>query len=139
VFYFTLFACCAGLATIPFGRPEWAGFGLGPWVWPDLGDLAVLVIIGTIGGIGQILLTNAFRSAPMSVVAPFDYTALVYAFILGYFCFGEVPDAYLITGALTVVASGIYIVHRETVTARQRRRAAITTPPPIGQTDTLAE
>jgi hypothetical protein len=44
-----------------------------------------------------------------------------------------VPDAYLITGALTVVASGIYIVHRETVTARQRHRAAITTAPPIGQ------
>jgi drug/metabolite transporter (DMT)-like permease len=133
VFYFTLFACLAGLATIPVGRPDWAGYGLGPWIWPGAGDLAVLVIIGTIGGVGQILLTTAFRSAPMSVVAPFDYTALVYAFILGYFCFDEVPDAYLITGALTVVASGIYIVHRETVTARQRHRAAITTAPPIGQ------
>jgi drug/metabolite transporter (DMT)-like permease len=133
VFYFTLFACLAGLATIPAGRPDWAAFGLGPWVWPDARDLAVLVIIGTIGGVGQILLTTAFRSAPMSVVAPFDYTALVYAFILGFFCFGEVPDAYLITGGLTVVASGIYIVHREAVTARARHRTAITTPPPIGQ------
>lgn len=132
-FYFTLIACTAGLATIPAGRPEWAAFGLGPWVWPSGGDLLVLVVIGTIGGIGQILLTNAFRMAPMAVVAPFDYTALVYAFILGYFCFGEVPDAYLITGGLTVVASGIYIVHREAVTARARRRAAITVPPPIGQ------
>jgi len=133
VFYFSLFACLAGLVTIPLGRADWVGYGLGPWVWPDARDLAVLVVIGMIGGVGQILLTNAFRLAPMSVVAPFDYTALVYAFILGYFCFGEVPDAYLITGGLTVVASGIYIVHRETITARQRRRATITTPPPIGQ------
>jgi drug/metabolite transporter (DMT)-like permease len=133
VFYFTLFASLAGLITIPLGRPEWAGYGLGPWIWPNAGDFLVLVIIGMIGGVGQILLTNAFRSAPMSVVAPFDYTALVYAFILGYFCFNEVPDAYLITGGLTVVASGIYIVHRESVTARQRRREAITTPAPVGQ------
>lgn len=132
-FYFTLLACAAGLGTIPFGQADWAGYGLGPWVWPSGRDLAVLVIIGTMGGIGQICLTNAFRMAPMSVVAPFDYTALVYAFILGYFCFGEVPDAYLIIGGLTVVASGIYIVHREAVTARQRRKAAITVPPPLGQ------
>jgi len=132
-FYFTLFACLAGLATIPFGRPDWAGYGLGVWVWPSRADLVVLVIIGLIGGCGQILLTNAFRMAPMAVVAPFDYTALVYAFVLGYFCFGEVPDAYLITGGLTVVASGIYIVHREAVTARLRRKEAITVPPPLGQ------
>jgi drug/metabolite transporter (DMT)-like permease len=132
-FYFTVIACLAGLSTIPFGRADWAGYGLGVWSWPDGKDLLVLVIIGTMGGIGQILLTNAFRMAPMSVVAPFDYTALVYAFILGYFCFNEVPDAYLITGGLTVVGSGLYIVHREAVTARQRRRAEITTPVPMGQ------
>lgn len=133
VFYFTIFACLAGLGTIPFGRTELAPFGLGPWVWPSMADLGILVIIGTIGGIGQILITNAFRLAPVAVVAPFDYTALVYAFILGHFCFGEVPDLYLITGGLTVVASGIYILHRETVTARQLHRSAITVPPPIGQ------
>jgi drug/metabolite transporter (DMT)-like permease len=133
VFYFSLLASLAGLATIPFGRPEWAEYGLSPWIWPDGRDLAILIVIGVIGGISQILLTNAFRMAPMAVVAPFDYAALVYAFILGYFCFGEVPDAYLITGGLTVVASGIYIVHRETVTARQRHRVAITAPPPMGQ------
>ena len=132
-FYFTVIACLAGLSTIPFGRADLAGYGLGVWSWPDGKDLFVLVIIGTMGGIGQILLTNAFRMAPMSVVAPFDYTALVYAFILGYFCFNEVPDAYLITGGLTVVGSGLYIVHREAVTARQRRRAEITTPVPMGQ------
>jgi drug/metabolite transporter (DMT)-like permease len=132
-FYFTVIACLAGLATIPLGRPGWAEYGLGAWAWPDGKDLLVLVIMGTMGGVGQILLTNAFRMAPMSVVAPFDYTALVYAFILGYFCFGEVPDAYLIIGGLTVVGSGLYIVHREAVTARERRRAEITIPAPMGQ------
>ncbi|MDY0881917.1 DMT family transporter [Dongia soli] len=132
VFYFTSFACIAGLATIPIGRPELADIGLGPWVWPTGIDMGLLVVIGVMGGIGQILLTNAFLSAPIAVVAPFDYTALVYAMILGYLCFGEVPDAYLIIGGLTVVGSGIYIIHREAVAARERRRAG-TTPALIGQ------
>jgi drug/metabolite transporter (DMT)-like permease len=133
VFYFTSFACLAGLATIPIGRPELADFGLGPWVWPTGVDMAYLVVIGVMGGIGQILLTNAFLSAPMAVVAPFDYSALIYAMILGYLCFGEVPDAYLIIGGLTVVGSGIYIIHREAVAARARRRASPPTPPMAGQ------
>lgn len=120
VFYFTLFATCAGLSTAPLGGvwPELA------WVWPsDLKFWGIVVLIGLMGGCGQILITIAFRCAPVSVVAPFDYMALVYGFLLGFVFFHEVPDGYLIVGGLVVVASGIYIVHRETVVARQRRQA----------------
>ena len=120
VFYFTLFATFAGLSTAPLGGiwPELA------WVWPsDLEFWGIVVLIGLMGGCGQILITIAFRCAPVSVVAPFDYMALVYGFILGFVFFREVPDYYLIVGGLVVVASGIYIVHRETVVARQRRQA----------------
>jgi drug/metabolite transporter (DMT)-like permease len=73
------------------------------------------------GGCGQILITIAFRCAPVSLIAPFDYMALVYGLILGFVFFAEVPDAYLIVGGAVVVASGIYIVHRQTVVARQKR------------------
>lgn len=120
VFYFTVFATLAGLATAPLGvvSPELA------WAWPaDLTLWSVVILIGLMGGCGQILITIAFRCAPVSVIAPFDYMALVYGFILGFVFFAEVPDAYLIVGGLVVVASGIYIVHRETVVARERRRA----------------
>jgi drug/metabolite transporter (DMT)-like permease len=118
VFYFTMFATVAGLATAPLGAvdPELA------WVWPSLGDWLIVLAIGLMGGSAQILLTIAYRSAPVSVVAPFDYMALVYGFVLGFVFFAEVPDAYLLIGGATVVASGVYIVHRETVVARQRRR-----------------
>jgi drug/metabolite transporter (DMT)-like permease len=119
VFYFTLFATFAGLATAPLGNvwPELA------WAWPsDLKLWGIVVLIGLMGGCGQILITIAFRCAPVSVVAPFDYMALVYGFLLGFVFFAEVPDAYLIVGGAVVVASGIYIVHRETVVARERRR-----------------
>jgi drug/metabolite transporter (DMT)-like permease len=118
VFYFTVFATLAGLATAPLGAvdPELA------WVWPSLGDWLIVLAIGLLGGSAQILLTIAYRSAPVSLVAPFDYMALVYGFILGFIFFAEIPDAYLLIGGATVVASGVYIVHRETVVARQRRR-----------------
>jgi drug/metabolite transporter (DMT)-like permease len=127
VFYFTLFATLAGLATAPLGMvdPDLA------WVWPSGTEWLIVLTIGLMGGCAQILITIAFRCAPVSVVAPFDYMALVYGFILGFVFFAEVPDAYLIVGGATVVASGIYIVHRETVVARQRRRQQAASPLPV--------
>jgi drug/metabolite transporter (DMT)-like permease len=127
VFYFTLFATLAGLATAPLGAvdPELA------WVWPAGGEWLIVLTIGLMGGCGQILITIAFRSAPVSVVAPFDYMALVYGFLLGWMVFEEVPDWYLMIGGATVVASGIYIVHREAVVARQRRRQQAESPLPV--------
>lgn len=127
VFYFTLFATLAGLATAPLGAvdPELA------WVWPSGAEWLVVLAIGLMGGCGQILITIAFRCAPVSVVAPFDYMALVYGFLLGWMVFAEVPDWYLIVGGATVVASGIYIVHRETVVARERRRRQAESPLPV--------
>ena len=127
VFYFTLFATLAGLATAPLGAvdPDLA------WVWPSPTEWLIVAAIGLMGGSAQILMTIAYRCAPVSVVAPFDYMALVYGFILGFMFFREVPDAYLIVGGATVVASGIYIVHRETVVARQRRRQQAAAPLPV--------
>lgn len=121
VFYFTLFAVLASLVTLPLGSVDPAL----AWVWPADGtELGLLVLIGIMGGCAQIALTIAFRRGAVSLVAPFDYMALVYGFLIGFFLFEEVPDAYLIGGGAIVVLSGIYIIHRETVLARQRRRAA---------------
>jgi drug/metabolite transporter (DMT)-like permease len=121
VFYFTLFAVLASLITLPLGAidPDLA------WQWPaGPREFGLLVLIGVMGGCAQIALTIAFRRGSVSLVAPFDYMALVYGFLIGFFLFEEVPDAYLIVGGLIVVGSGIYIIHRETYLARQRRRAA---------------
>jgi drug/metabolite transporter (DMT)-like permease len=127
VFYFTFFATLAGLATAPLGAvdPELA------WVWPTSTEWLIAAAIGLMGGSAQILMTIAYRCAPVSVVAPFDYMALVYGFILGFMFFAEIPDAYLIVGGATVVASGIYIVHRETVVARALRRQQAESPLPV--------
>jgi drug/metabolite transporter (DMT)-like permease len=130
VFYFTLFAIVASLASLPLGNldPDYR------WHWPADGQtFALLVLIGLMGGCAQILLTFAFRLGPVSMVAPFDYMALVYAFVIGFFAFAEVPDSYLIIGSIVVVLSGVYIIHRETVVARQRHRKLPVPPLPTNE------
>ena len=72
-----------------------------------------MILGGLIGGVGQLFLTEAIRVAPVGVVAPFDYTQLFWATILGYLVWGELPHAATMAGALVVAASGIYILHRE--------------------------
>jgi drug/metabolite transporter (DMT)-like permease len=102
VFYFTLAGTVVGLAG-----------SLVHWVTPDPETLGVLIVGGLIGGVGQLLLTEAIRVAPVGVVAPFDYSQLIWAAILGFLVWGELPHAATIAGALVVAASGIYILHRE--------------------------
>ena len=61
----------------------------------------------------------AFRYADASVLAPFSYTQLLWVSILGFFIFGEVPDVWTVTGAIFIVASGLYTAHRERVRRSQ--------------------
>ena len=59
-------------------------------------------------------MTSSFRFAPVSVIAPFDYTQLVWASLLGFLIWGELPQTLTIVGAVIVAASGVYILLRET-------------------------
>jgi drug/metabolite transporter (DMT)-like permease len=130
VFYFTLFATCAAIFTLPLGAIDADLAWRMPQSMPELG---LLMLIGLMGGIAQIALTTAFRRATVSVVAPFDYMALVYGFLLGFLFFAERPDRYLIVGGAVVVASGIYIIHREAKLARERKRKATMPSLPVTQ------
>jgi drug/metabolite transporter (DMT)-like permease len=112
VFYFTLSGAIAGALSLPF-----------QWVTPAPLDLVFLISIGLIGGFAQFAMTQAFRLAPVATIAPYEYGALVFAMLFGYLIWGDVPDAWLIIGAAIVVASGLYILHRETVLARAAGRA----------------
>ncbi|HYC05279.1 MAG TPA: DMT family transporter [Azospirillaceae bacterium] len=94
------------------------------WRTPDPADFALLALVGIIGGAAQITVTESFRLAPPSVVVPFEYSAMLWAVAFGWYFFGEVPDRWIAVGACIVIASGLYIIHRETVAARQERAAA---------------
>jgi drug/metabolite transporter (DMT)-like permease len=90
------------------------------WVTPGWEDLAIMLAIGLGSGVNQYCWTQAFRFAPAAVASPFAYGAMVWAILLGYLIWGEMPTAALLLGAAIVVASGLYILHREVLLGRAR-------------------
>jgi drug/metabolite transporter (DMT)-like permease len=89
-----------------------------PFVWKTPDDpfiIFLMVVFGVFGSFGHYLLIVAHRLAPASVLAPFMYTQLVWATGFGYFVFGDVPNRWTLAGAAVVVASGLYLLHRERV------------------------
>jgi drug/metabolite transporter (DMT)-like permease len=85
------------------------------WVAPSLGDLGLFALAGLFGSVGVMCLTHAFRLAPVAVVSPFEYTALIWATLLGFLLWDELPDSYTLIGAGIVISSGLYIIYRETI------------------------
>jgi drug/metabolite transporter (DMT)-like permease len=119
VFWFTVTASVLSLFTIPWG-----------WVMPPASVFAMLVMAGLLGGIGQIFLTSSYRYADASLVAPFDYTSMLLALIVGYFVFDEVPTTTMLFGAGIVIFAGVLIIWRERQLGLQRaqqRKATGTT------------
>jgi len=96
------------------------------WKWPPAIDWLWLIVLGLLGGFAQILITRAWRLAPAAVLAPFDYTSIVLAVLFGYLWFQEEPSWTVWYGLPLVIGSGLYILHRERVRARQKVPA---TPP----------
>ncbi len=99
-----------------------------PFVWTppqDALSAMLLVVLGLFGGFGHYLLILAHRLAPASVLSPFLYSQMVWMIALGYAVFGDVPNKWTLAGAAVVIASGLYLIHRE------RRRRAIAPPPDI--------
>jgi drug/metabolite transporter (DMT)-like permease len=100
------------LLTAPFG-----------WRLPaTFTELALLIGIGVTGGLGQMLFTDSYRHAPASFLAPFDYTSMLWAFLLGFWIFGEVPTSAVIGGAVIVAGAGIFVILRERALGLKRLR-----------------
>lgn len=89
------------------------------WVTPSWQDILFGIFIGVASTAGQWIVVLAFRYADASVLAPFSYTQLLWVSILGFIIFGEVPDVWTVTGAVFIVASGLYTAHRERVRRSQ--------------------
>ena len=109
VFWFTITSSVMALFTLPWG-----------WVVPPWQVALMLVMAGLLGGIGQILLTSSYRFADASLVAPFDYTSMILALLIGYFIFDEVPTGTMLVGAGIVIAAGVLIIWRERKLGLQR-------------------
>jgi drug/metabolite transporter (DMT)-like permease len=89
-----------------------------PPVWtqpPGVREIILMAAVGALGTIGHYLLILAHRLAPASVLSPFMYTQLVWVVALGYSVFGDLPNNWTLLGAGIVVASGLYLLHRERI------------------------
>ena len=83
------------------------------WKTPSPIQWLFLIWLGLLGAVGHFLMIKAFEKAPASLLAPFNYTSLIWATFLGFFLFGDLPDAWTIFGAIIIISSGLYLVQRE--------------------------
>lgn len=109
VLYFSLTATFFSLLTVPFG-----------WVSLSWAQISLLVASGVFGGLGQIMLTQSYRYAETSTIAPFEYTSVILSLILGLWLFNETPSWSTIIGSVIVVGSGIFIIYRESALGIKR-------------------
>lgn len=112
VFYFSLTSTLLGLLTLPLG-----------WVMPTTTELLFLIAAGLTGGIGQIFLTTSYRYAEASLLAPFDYASMIFAVVIGYFVFAEIPTAATLWGSAIIIGAGILIIWREQQLGLKRGKA----------------
>ena len=102
VFYFSMSASVISLGSIPFG-----------WVVPTPYEATLLVVAGLCGGVGQVLMTQAYRYGEASMIAPFDYANMIWIVIIAYVVFGDVPTWPVIIGSIIVIAAGVFVIWRE--------------------------
>ncbi len=102
VFYFMVLTALLGLSTSVLG-----------WTMPGWQDGLLLLAIGILGGFGQILIVQAYRYGDASLIAPFEYSTMLWAVAIGWFVFGDWPATAVLIGAVIVVSSGIYVILRE--------------------------
>lgn len=119
VIWFSAAATLLSLCSLPLGWiwPDQA------WVMPDFETGLLMISVGLFGGLGQILLTQSYRFADASTIAPFDYVNMLWAILVGWIVFAEVPVLEVIAGSVIVIAAGVFVIYREHRLGLDRTRA----------------
>ncbi len=104
----------------------------GPWRTPDVKGWLLFILAGACSVIAWIGIIGGYRRASPALLSPFEYTALIGAAAAGYFIWGEVPDRWVVTGALIIIASGLFVVYREIWRADDDAVVAANTHPGLG-------
>lgn len=111
VLYFHAWLGTLGTASLPFVYQPFAGQ-----------DIALIALAGALVVGGHLCLTRGFSIAPVGLLAPFEYTAMIWAALLGFAIWGEVPGPQVMLGAGIIVASGLYLTYRETRSVQRERK-----------------
>jgi drug/metabolite transporter (DMT)-like permease len=109
-FYSALVFLAVGLIAAPFS-----------WIQPTPIGMLLMAATGVLAGSAQYCLTEAFRIAPPSVVAPFEYTSLLWAMLFGFLVWGDVPSTLVLVSAAVVIASGIDLLRNERAAQTRKR------------------
>lgn len=112
IFYLALITSALSLLTLPFG-----------WVMPTAEETMVLIGVGVLGGFGQILLTLSFRYGDASLLAPFEYSTMLWACMIGWLAFGDWPQTAVFIGGGIVILAGMFVLWREHAETAHRREA----------------
>ncbi|MFY9213018.1 MAG: DMT family transporter [Aestuariivita sp.] len=121
VFYFSLTAAALSLLTAPFG-----------WVKPDAQTVMLLISTGFLGGLAQILITSSYRFGGASMLAPYDYASMIFAVLIGYVWFNELPTLVMLIGAALVIAGGALVIWRERQLGMDRTKVRAVSDPKSG-------
>ena len=113
VLYFSITSSVLALLTLPFG-----------WSWLSMSQTVLLVMAGFCGGVAQILLTESYRHADVSTIAPFEYSSILFGILVSWAIFSEVPEWTMLIGTAITISAGIYIIQRERKLHRQSTSAA---------------
>ncbi|MGE6743492.1 DMT family transporter [Allorhizobium pseudoryzae] len=119
VVFFSLTASVLSLISYPFG-----------WAPLSMEEKLFLIGAGFCGGLGQIFLTESYRHADVSTVAPFDYSSIILGIVIAYFLFGDVPTWQMLLGTSITVSAGIFIIYREHQLGLERKAARKASSPP---------
>ncbi len=122
--YLAVALVMAGLV-MALGSPETSNKSLAfltrAWVTPTAFDLALMLFMGVLAGLGIMFFITAYRSAEASFVAPFEYSGMIWALLFGVGLFGDYPDRRMLMGAALIIGAGLFMVWRD-----QRRPQAAT-------------
>jgi drug/metabolite transporter (DMT)-like permease len=118
VFYFSATASILSLLSLPFG-----------WVVPSANTAMLLILAGVLGGLAQILVTSSYRFGAASMLAPVDYASMLFAILIGYVWFGELPTLVMLIGAALVIAGNILVIWREHQLGLERAKARMVSDP----------
>jgi len=112
VFYHSLVSTLIGLVALPF-----------IWVSPSSTEWMLFAAMGGVGTLAHLAIAQAFRLAQVAIVGPFEYSTLLWATIIGFVVWREVPGANVWYGSSILVIAGLYILYREAKLSSQARRA----------------
>lgn len=99
------------------------------WTMPTWEQATILIAVGLTGGVAQILVTSSYRFGQASMLAPYDYTTMLFAIVIGYIWFDELPTIAILIGAALVITGNVVVIWREHQLGLERGKARSVTDP----------